>query len=96
MSGLDKIIHQPSRLRIMATLMTMSSGDRIEFVYLRNLLKLSDGNLGAHLLKLERAGYVTIKKTFVVRKPRTFISPTAKGRSAFGEHIAALEKIIRG
>jgi DNA-binding MarR family transcriptional regulator len=61
---------------------------------LRKLLNLTDGNLGAHLAKLEEAGYVKIEKTFVDRKPRTFVIVTGKGRDAFEEHISALKKII--
>jgi DNA-binding MarR family transcriptional regulator len=96
MAQLDNIIHQPARLQIMSSLMALDPGEQVDFVYLRKILKLTDGNLGAHLTKLEDAGYIKIEKTFIARKPRTFISATGKGRDAFGEHIAALEKIIEG
>jgi len=95
MSELDNIIHQPVRLRIMSSLVTLEPDEQIDFIYLRDLLKLTDGNLGAHLTKLENAGYVSIEKTFVARKPRTFISVTGKGRDAFADHVAALKQIIR-
>jgi DNA-binding MarR family transcriptional regulator len=72
----------------------LESGEQIEFTYLRDLLKLTDGNLGAHLGKLEDAGYIKVDKTFVARKPRTFVSATGKGRDAFAEHIAALKEIV--
>ena len=94
MAQLDNTIHQPVRLQIMSSLVALHAGEEIEFVYLRNLLKLTDGNLGAHLAKLEEAGYVKVKKTFVARKPRTFIAATGKGRDAFEEHISALKQII--
>jgi DNA-binding MarR family transcriptional regulator len=94
MAELDNTIHQPVRLQIMSSLVALNAGEEIEFVYLRNLLKLTDGNLGAHLGKLEEAGYVKVKKTFVARKPRTFIAATGKGRDAFDEHISALKQII--
>jgi DNA-binding MarR family transcriptional regulator len=94
MAELDNTIHQPVRLQVMSSLAALGAGEEIEFVYLRNLLKLTDGNLGAHLGKLEEAGYVKIKKTFVARKPRTFITATGKGRDAFDEHINALKQII--
>jgi len=55
---------------------------------------LTDGNLGAHLSKLEQAGYVKIDKTFVARKPQTFICATGKGRDAFAGHVAALKEIL--
>ncbi len=94
MAELDNTIHQPVRLQIMSSLVSLDSGEEIDFVYLRDLLKLTDGNLGAHLSKLEEAGYVKVKKTFVARKPRTFITATGKGRDAFEEHISALKQII--
>ncbi len=96
MPEINTIIHQPARLKIMASLMTLEPGEQVDFVYLRKILNLTDGNLGAHLAKLENAGYIKIEKTFIARKPRTFINVTGKGRDAFAEHIAALEKIIQG
>jgi len=96
MAEIDNIIHQPARLQIMSALVTLRIGGSLDFIYLRKLLNLTDGNLGAHLAKLEEAGYVKVKKTFVARKPRTFIIVTGKGRDAFEEHIAALRQIIGG
>ena len=94
MAELDNIIHQPARLQIMSALVALDSGEELDFVYLRKLLDLTDGNLGAHLAKLEEAGYVKVKKTFIARKPRTFIIATGKGRDAFEEHLIALKQII--
>jgi DNA-binding MarR family transcriptional regulator len=96
MGKLDGIIHQPARLQIMASLVALAPGEQVDFVYLRGLLRLSDGNLGAHLAKLEEAGYVKMEKTFVAKKPRTFLAATEKGREAFGEHVKALKAIIAG
>jgi len=95
MAELNEIIHQPVRLRIMATLVTLEQNDEVDFIYLRDLLDVTDGNLGAHLRKLEEAGYITINKTFVERKPRTYVSATAEGRKVFQEHVAALESILK-
>ncbi len=95
MSGLDEVIHQTVRLRVMASLVTLGPKEQLDFTRLRDLLDVTDGNLGAHLLKLEEAGYIRVEKTFVARKPRTFVSATAKGRNAFEEHVRALEGIIR-
>jgi DNA-binding MarR family transcriptional regulator len=94
MAKLDNIIHQPVRLQIMSSLVALEASEQVDFVYLRKILKLTDGNLGAHLTKLEGAGYVKIEKTFVARKPRTFVTITGKGRDAFEEHVGALEQII--
>lgn len=96
MAHLDNIIHQPVRLKIMSSLVSLGGREHVNFTYLRKLLKLTDGNLGAHLNKLEEAGYIDIEKTFVARKPCTFISATGKGRDAFEEHINALKQIVEG
>ena len=95
MAQLDDIIHQPVRLQIMSALVSLDQKEQVNFIYLRKLLKLSDGNLGAHLSKLEEAGYIKLEKTFVKKKPCTFISSTGKGRDAFAEHIKALEEILK-
>jgi len=94
MAELDPIVHQPVRLRIMAALTALSDDAQMEFVTLRDLLGVTDGNLGAHLRKLEDAGYVSVVKAFIARKPHTFISATPKGRSAFEEYVKALQEIL--
>jgi DNA-binding MarR family transcriptional regulator len=95
MTELNETIHQPIRLRIMAALAALESGNEVDFSYLRDLLLVTDGNLGAHLRKLEEAGYITVNKTFVERKPRTYISATSEGRQAFQEYVAVLESILK-
>jgi DNA-binding MarR family transcriptional regulator len=95
MAELNETIHQPVRLRIMAALVTLGPADEVDFTYLRDLLEVTDGNLGAHLRKLEEAGYIAVNKVFVERKPRTYISATAEGRKVFQEHVAALESILK-
>jgi len=94
MAELDAIIHQPARLRLMAALEALKPDESVEFTFLRNLLGLTDGNLGAHLRKLEEAKYVRLEKTFVERKPRTYIALTPRGRQAFQEHVQALQDIL--
>lgn len=94
MAELNEIIHQPVRLRIMAVLVTLDRDEEVDFTYLRNLLEVTDGNLGAHLRKLEEVGYINVNKLFVERKPRTFVSATAEGRKVFDEHVSALRAIL--
>ncbi|MDX1502784.1 MAG: transcriptional regulator [Thermoanaerobaculia bacterium] len=96
MPSLDPLIHQPVRLRVMSALASLGREAQVEFTYLRDLLELTDGNLGAHLRRLEEGGYVRLEKTFVERKPRTYVEATAQGREAFVRHVAALEEVIRG
>ena len=55
MAQLDNIIHQPVRLQIMSSLVSLDQNEQVNFTHLRKLLKLTDGNLGAHLTKLEQA-----------------------------------------
>ena len=79
----------------MAALVALESSQEVDFTYLRELLDVTDGNLGAHLRKLEEAGYIAINKVFVERKPHTYISATSQGRKIFQEHVAALELILK-
>jgi DNA-binding MarR family transcriptional regulator len=93
MPELDKIIHAPARLRIMAALAGLETGSELDFTTLGKMLGLTDGNLGAHLQTLEEAGYVKIEKSFIARKPRTHVRATARGRGRFEEHLEALRNI---
>jgi DNA-binding MarR family transcriptional regulator len=95
MAEIDNIIHQPVRLRIMSSLVALDPDEQVDFVHLRKILDLTDGNLGAHLTKLESAGYVKVDKTFIARKPRTFVKATGKGRDAFNEYTNTLKQIIK-
>jgi DNA-binding MarR family transcriptional regulator len=95
MAELNETIHQSVRLRIMAALVALEPTDEVDFTYLRDRLEVTDGNLGAHLRKLEEAGYIAVNKTFIERKPRTYVSATPEGRRGFQEHVTALESILK-
>ena len=95
MAEIDRIIHAPARLRIMSTLMALAPQSQVDFRALGKALDLTDGNLGAHLQTLEEAGYIKVEKSFVDRKPRTYLSVTSKGRARFEDHVAALREICR-
>ena len=94
MGELNEIIHQPTRLRIMAVLVVLDPDEKMEFTGLSKLLSLTDGNLGAHLLKLEEAGYLQVEKLFVERKPKSLIAVTTRGHLAFEVHVAALKELL--
>ena len=96
MTDIDPVIHQPVRLKIVAALAALDKREQIDFTALAKLHNLTDGNLGAHLTKLESAGYIRINKSFANKKPRTQVSLTAAGRKAFAAHVKALEAILRG
>ncbi len=89
---LDEIIHSRIRLAIMSVLMTV---DEAEFTFLRDLVNTTDGNLSIHLKKLEEAGYISVEKRFINRKPTTSYKLTPKGRQAFEAYIEKLEKMIK-
>ncbi|HYW61659.1 MAG TPA: transcriptional regulator [Bradyrhizobium sp.] len=94
MTELDDIIHQPLRLRIMAALNALPAGHGLEFAKLKRMTGATDGNLGAHIETLAKAGYVAVAKAFVGKKPQTTASATAEGRAAFARHVAYLKQII--
>ncbi len=89
---IDRLIHEPSRLRIMAQLYVVESAD---FTFLITQLGFSWGNLSSHLSKLEDAGYIEIQKEFMNKKPRTIAKLTAKGRNAFLEYREAIDQVFR-
>lgn len=91
---LDPVIHQPVRLRIMSVLADLGSGEEVDFTYLKKLLGLTDGNLGAHLSRLEQAGYIKVRKIFIDRKPRTYVQASGRGRDAYDAHVLVLRQII--
>src|SRR5262245_52805283 len=94
MAQFDEVIHQPMRLRIMSALSAMPEQEGLDFSRLKKLTGASDGNLGAHIATLAKAGYVTVDKAFVARRPKTTVSATPAGRTAFGEHAMSLRRII--
>ncbi len=89
-NGIDPLIHEPSRLMVMAQLYVVQSAD---FLFLQRQTGMTPGNLSAHLRKLEDAGYVEITKEFVDRKPHTALALTRKGRDAFKQYRKNITKI---
>ena len=80
---LDRLIHEPARLVLMANLAIV---DQADFVFLSRRTGLTAGNISSHMSKLEDAEYVTVEKSFVGKKPRTVYSLTAAGRKAFEQY----------
>ncbi len=96
MGGFNELIHQPVRLKIMATLNAFPPGEQLEFVRLRAIVDATEGNLGAHLGALEKAGYIEAVKDFIGKKPRTRVHLTKAGRRAFQQHVEHLKDILGG
>jgi DNA-binding HxlR family transcriptional regulator len=90
---IDKLIHEPARLVIIAHLYVVTTAD---FLFLMRLTDTTFGNLSSHLSKLESVGYVSIKKEFVGKKPHTMIKLTKKGRIAFSNYKKRMKQIFKG
>ena len=88
---LNPIIHGKLRLALLSLLATV---EEAEFTWLRAKTGSTDGNLGAQLLKLEEAGYVSMEKRFVLRKPQTLYRITDPGRIALTEYVHALRQLL--
>ena len=88
----DKAFENRVRLQIMSVLAANKSYD---FISLKELLQITDGNLASHIKGLEKEEYITVTKSFIGRKPNTQYSITKKGKDAFKKHLQALEQIIR-
>jgi DNA-binding MarR family transcriptional regulator len=89
---LDKAFENRIRLGLMSVL---AVNEWVEFNELKQLLDVTDGNLASHIASLEKKGFIEIKKKFVGKKPNTSFSATKEGKSAFANHINALEQLLK-
>jgi DNA-binding HxlR family transcriptional regulator len=87
---LNETIHAPVRFSIVAAL---ADADLAEFSFVRDAVEVSDSVLSKQVATLESAGIVKVKKGYVGKRPRTWLSLTAFGRRAFHDHLAALRDI---
>jgi DNA-binding MarR family transcriptional regulator len=90
-NDLDRTIHEPARLMIMAFLYVVEAGD---YTYLMSETGLTWGNLGAHLNRLEEAGYVEIEKGYKGRRPNSMAHLTPAGRAAFQAYRRSLKQAL--
>lgn len=88
---LDEIVHQRTRLGILAVL---AEADRVQFGFLQDTLGLTDGNLSRHLQTLEKAGYVRIEKGYEGRRPRTWVWITRSGSRALADELTLLKRLV--
>ncbi len=89
-TNIDRLIHEPSRMMIMAILY---AGGQVSFLYLLNETGLTKGNLSTHLTRLEQGGYICIEKTFRGKVPQTLVSLTPEGRAAFEIYRKRLKEL---
>jgi len=73
----------------------LAVNEKIDFSFLKEFLKVTDGNLASHLKALEKEAFIGVKKSFIDRKPNTRYFMTKEGKTAFDDHLGALEKLIR-
>lgn len=88
---LDRLIHEPARLMIVALLYTVATAD---FLFLQRETQLSKGNLSVHLAKLDQAGYITIEKTYRGKLPLTLCTLTDTGRAAFQRYRRHMQQLV--
>ncbi len=88
---IDKLIHEPARLMIMAVLYVVESGD---FTFLTRQTGLTWGNLSSHMSKLEAAGYIEVEKEFKGKRPNTMLKLTPQGRDAFRNYKQRMEQLF--
>jgi DNA-binding transcriptional ArsR family regulator len=91
--GIDKLIHEPARLMILATLHVVESAD---FLFVERQTGLTRGNLSSHMSKLEEAGYIEITKEFVDKIPRTLLHITDRGRTALLDYTDNMKQVLNG
>ena len=90
-NGLDTAVHGPVRLGVLTALQVDGA---LDFTTLRKRLAVADGALGLHLRKLEDVGYVTCRKSFVGRRPKSTYRVTGKGRQALAQYLNAMQQVI--
>ena len=90
-ADIDRMIHEPARLMILAVLYVVQSAD---FLFVLRQTGLTKGNLSSHLSKLEQATYVEIGKEFVEKIPRTLLRLTPAGRQAFQAYRQSMMQVL--
>ena len=90
-TDIDRVIHSPARLAILAYLAAV---DSVDFIFLMNQVGLTRGNLSSHLSLLEESGYISVQKEFVEKVPRTLIRLTDAGREAIQAYRKQMRTII--
>ena len=91
MTELDRLIHEPARLLIVALLANVKEAD---FLWLLSESSLTKGNLSGHLSRLEDAEYVEIEKTYRGKVPLTLVRLTRKGKAAFDAYRKGMNGLL--
>jgi DNA-binding MarR family transcriptional regulator len=91
LSEVDRLVHEPARLVVMANLYVVESAD---YMFLMRQAGLTWGNLSAHLSKLEEAGYIQIEKTYRGKRPYTLVRLSEKGRTVFKNYMKQMKTVL--
>lgn len=86
--GIDRTIHEPARMVILSFLYVLEEAD---FLFILSQTGLTQGNLSSHLTKLEEAGLIQSKKSFIGKRPRTRLSMTSTGKEKFEEYLETMK-----
>jgi DNA-binding MarR family transcriptional regulator len=92
LAELDRLVHEPARLAIMALLYVVESAN---FTFVMNQTGLTWGNLSTHISKLEAGSYVEVEKSFVGKRPNTNLRLTPEGRTAFSEYVTKMKQVLQ-
>lgn len=92
-SDIDRVVHEPARLMLMAVLYVIESAD---FTFLMNLTGITWGNLSAHISRLEETGYLEVEKSFKGKRPNTMLHLTPQGRIAFQTYRRTIKQLLDG
>ncbi len=91
LNDVDRLIHEPARLKLMALLYVLDSAD---FTFLMTQTGMTWGNLSAHMTKLEKAQYIEVVKSFKGKRPNTMLSLTDAGRKAFQKYRQQMQQLL--
>ena len=92
LDGIDRLIHEPARLMILAAL---NGVDEADFLFLMGQTELTKGNRSSHLARLESAGYIAVEKTYVDKIPRTLHRLTPQGEAALGRYREHMSGVLK-
>lgn len=90
---IDRVVHDPTRLRILSCLFVVDAAD---FLFLMRQLGLTQGNLSSHMTRLEAANYVHVEKGFENRRPKTLLRLTPEGRAAVERYAIQMQRLLTG
>jgi len=90
--GIERFLHEPIRLQIIAHL---NASEKVDMIFLKNTLGLTWGNLSFHVTKLEEKGYIIVEKQFIGKKPYTLLQISEEGKKSFERYKRAILNFLK-